>query len=82
MDGVLRDQSYYWVTTQSEYATDLLFKSRPALAELYPRLLSHSTLCFGAKDVIGFLGKKLHGDFEGEVITDLLDWLTKGFPAL
>jgi hypothetical protein len=81
MDGILHDQRYYWVTTQSEYATDVLFKSRSALAELYPRLLSHSTLCFGAKDVIGFLGKKLHGNFEGEIITDLLDLAHKRIPG-
>lgn len=82
MDGILSDQRYYWVTTQSEYATDVLFKSRSALAELYPRLLSHSTLCFGAKDVIGFLGKKLHGNFEGEIITDLLDFAHKRIPGV
>jgi hypothetical protein len=82
MDGILQGQSYYWVTTQSEYATDVLFKNRAALKELYPRLLSHSTLCFGAKDVIGFIGKKLHGKFEGEIITDLLDFAHKRLPGI
>ena len=81
MEGILFGLSYYWVTTQSEYATDVLFKNRAALKELYPRLLSHSTLCFGAKDVIGFLGKKLHGKFEGEIITDLLDFAHKRLPG-
>src|SRR5438093_1997428 len=36
---------YYWVTAQSEYSTDILFKRPADLNELYPRLLS--TLCFG-----------------------------------
>jgi len=81
MDGILQGQSYYWVTTQSEYATDVLFKNRTALKELYPRLLSHSTLCFGAKEVMSFLGKKLHGKFEGELITDLLDLAHKRIPG-
>ena len=36
---------YYWVTAQSEYSTDILFKRAADLNELYPRLLS--TLCFG-----------------------------------
>jgi hypothetical protein len=73
MKDLLGGLSYYWVTTQSEYSTDVLFKSRAALEALYPRLLSHSCLCFGAKDIMRFLGRKLHGHFQGEVITDLLD---------
>lgn len=73
MGNILHEQSYYWVTSQSEYATDVLFKSRNALSELYPRFVSHSMQCFGAKDVMSFLGRKLHGKFEGEIITDLLD---------
>ena len=30
---VLTSMSYYWVTTQAEYATDLLFKSRQRSAQ-------------------------------------------------
>jgi hypothetical protein len=60
----------YWVTTQSEYATDLVFTSPQHLAEFFPRLLEHSTLCFAARDVLSFLGRKWHGKFEGEVVTD------------
>ncbi len=41
---VLTPMSYYWVTTQAEYATDLVFKSRHHLAEFFPRLVEHSTL--------------------------------------
>src|SRR5437667_7814597 len=63
----------YWVTAQSEYSTDILFKSASHLSELYPRLLSHSTLCFGAKEVMSFLGKKIRSQFEGEVVTDVSD---------
>jgi len=36
-------------------------------------LLSHSTLCFGAKDVMSFLGRKLTGNFGGEIISDMKD---------
>jgi hypothetical protein len=48
-----------------------LFKSTAHLSELYSRLLSHSTLCFGAKDVLSFLGRKMHPQFEGEVVSDV-----------
>jgi hypothetical protein len=47
--------------------------SRSTLQDLYPRLLSHATLCFGAKEVMSFLGRKLYGQFEGEIITDTID---------
>jgi hypothetical protein len=71
---VLTPMSYYWVTTQAEYATDLVCKSGPHLAEVFPRLLAHSTLCFSARDVLSFLGRKWHGKFEGEVVTDQSDY--------
>lgn len=71
MKDLLKGLNYYWVTTQSEYSTDIMFKGREPLQQLYPRLLSHSTLCLGAKEIMSFLGRKLHGHFEGEVITDL-----------
>jgi len=74
MEDLLESLPYYWVTAQSEYSTDILFKSASHLSELYPRLLSHSTLCFGAKEVMSFLGKKgIRSQFEGEVVTDVCD---------
>ena len=71
LQDVLKGCQHYWVSTQSEYSTDILFKTRQDLCELYPQLLSHSTLCFGAKEVMNFLGRKLHGKFEGEIVSDL-----------
>ena len=71
MRDILHDRPYYWVSAQSEYSTDILFKTRQDLCELYPQLLSHSTLCFGAREVMNFLGRKLHGKFEGEIVSDL-----------
>jgi hypothetical protein len=64
-----RSFSYYWVVDQAEYATDLIFTSRTALAGLYPRLLDHAAVNFSAKDILTFLGRKLHPRFEGEVLT-------------
>jgi len=54
------------VAAQAEYSTDVMFKTASGLRDLYPRLLSHSTLCFGAKEVMNFLGRKLNGHFQGE----------------
>ncbi len=74
LQDVLKDSQHYWVTAQSELSTDVLFKSRQHLSELYPKLLSHGTLCFGAKEVMNFLGRKLRGNFEGEIVSDLSSW--------
>jgi hypothetical protein len=67
----LAGMNYYWVTEQAEYATDVLFASRARLGELYPRLLDHAAVNFSARDILTFLGRKLHGNFQGEVLTDL-----------
>ena len=66
----LKGMEHYWVTDQAEYATDVLFKDRAALKGLYGKLLEHATLCFGAEDVLTFLGRKLTGHFQGEVLND------------
>jgi hypothetical protein len=67
---LLASYRYYWATNQAEYATHVFFKNRPALRDLYPRLLRHATLCLSAEDVLTFLGRKLHGRFTGEVLNE------------
>ena len=71
---LLAPMQYYWVTAQAEYSTDVLFRSHQALEELMPRLLSYSTLYFEARDVLAFLGRKVHGNFQGDVVTDQIDF--------
>ena len=58
------------MTAQAEFATDVLFAGRDRLRELFPRLMHHAAVNFSAKDVLTFLGRKLHGCFRGEVVTD------------
>jgi hypothetical protein len=65
----LRD--YYWVLHQAEYATDVFFNNRANLSALYPALVTAAMLLFGAEDVMRFLGRKLHGNFKGELRSDL-----------
>ena len=70
-------QSYYWSVEQSEWATDVVFRSPEALAALYPRLVHHGITTFSSRDVLRFLQQKVpaqggvHGNFAGEVISDL-----------
>lgn len=67
---LLAPMDYYWVIEQAEFATDLMFMDRTTLKPLYQQLLRHATLCFSAEDVLIFLGRKLHGRFEGEVLNE------------
>jgi hypothetical protein len=65
---------YYWVTEQSEWATDILFRAPGDLAALYPRLTRHCLEVLGCRDVLRFLGRQVppqgFGRIAGEVKTD------------
>jgi hypothetical protein len=69
--------SYYWTIDESEYATDLLFKTPAALARLYPALVHHGLRHFGCRDVLRFLGRHVpahapaHGNYRGEILSAL-----------
>lgn len=56
-------------------------QDRPVLEELYPRLASNSMLCLGAREVMGFLGRKLRGQFKGQIVTDLLKLAFRSIPG-
>lgn len=68
LSDLLHPMRYYWIVEQAEYATDVMFTNPSTLKPLYQELLKHATLCFSAEDVLTFLGRKLHGRFEGEVL--------------
>lgn len=59
--------SYYWTAYQTEWATDLMFRSAADLAAIYPALTRGSIALFGAKDVMRFLGQPPHWNLQGEV---------------
>jgi hypothetical protein len=61
---------YYWVIDQAEVATDVMFKDRAALQQVWPDLVRHASLNMSSADVVGFLGRKLHPSLKAEVITD------------
>ncbi len=61
---------YYWTLAQAEYATDVFFRDRATLEALLPALMDTSMTAFSAEDVLRFLGRKLHGNFQGQVTSD------------
>jgi hypothetical protein len=56
---------------QAEFATDLLFRTPPALSGLSQKLLQFASLTFTPKDLLGFLGRKWDRRFDGEVQTEI-----------
>jgi hypothetical protein len=56
-----------WGILQTEYATDLVFKDPAALQAFYPHLLELLILAVKPADIATFLGRKLHGNFQGAV---------------
>jgi hypothetical protein len=64
---------YYWTAYQTEWATDIVFKSPSALADVYPALVRHAVDHFKSPDVMRFLGRKAHGCFTGEIVTSFKD---------
>jgi hypothetical protein len=61
---------YYWVLDQAEIATDVMFRTRRDLLEVWPDIVHHAALNMGSEDVLGFLGRKLHPSLAAEVCTD------------
>lgn len=68
---------YYWSVDESEWASDVMFRTPQALANLYPHLIQHGMRHLGSREVLRFLGRKVpahggvNGHFQGEVFTDL-----------
>jgi hypothetical protein len=68
---------YFWSTQESEYATDVMFKSPKLLQEIYPSLAHHAITSFSSGDVMRFLGRQVstdgnvRGNFTGEIVSDL-----------
>jgi hypothetical protein len=68
---------YYWSASDTEYATDVMFKDADSLARLYPSWVHHAMSSFSSPDVMRFLGHyvptttgKVWGQFVGEIISD------------
>ncbi len=64
-------QGYYWTIEQCEIATDVMFADQAVLDDCLPDLFQESLLVFSAEDVMRFLGRKLTGNFQGNIETRL-----------
>ena len=58
--------NYHWSVDQAEYATDMVFRSRRELAQIYEPLTRLAVHTVKAEHIATFLGKKLNTNFQGE----------------
>lgn len=72
-----RRHEYYWSADETEWATDVMFRSPAALQRVYPSLLLHAMLAFSSRDVMRFLGHTrlparggVDVRFNGNVVSD------------
>ena len=63
-------QGYYWCVNQCEYATDVMFKERAFLEDIYPSLVGHAFYDFTCTDVFTFMGRKPDPRCQGEAVSD------------
>jgi hypothetical protein len=66
---------YYWSVDQSEWASDVLFRTADDLARWYPHWVQYGLTQLHSRDVLRFLGRKAttvnYDGFIGAVVSDL-----------
>jgi hypothetical protein len=65
------NQHYYWSASQTEYATDIIFRDINVLQRLYPQFLHHAIRTFRSEDVLRYLGYRCPSKFRGKVASTL-----------
>ena len=66
--------SYYWCIDQCEFATDINFKSRSDLENIYKTLVETTYFAFSSEDIYSFFGRnisRIHTFSKGEIVSDL-----------
>lgn len=58
---------YHWSIMQIEYATDIIFKRRQDLQQIYDNLTRTAIHCVKADNIATFLGRKLHPNYQDEM---------------
>ena len=71
--------AYKWYIEQCEYATDIMFKDRGSLEKLYPYFVEYASLCQIGENIFTFFGRKVHGLYQGEAVSDRKNFFGQGF---
>ena len=76
---VFNGHAYKWYIEECEYATDIMFKDRKSLQGLYPYLVEYASLCQVGENIFTFFGRKVHGLYQGEAVSDRKHFFGQGF---
>lgn len=71
--GLQQPLQYYWTAYQTEWSTDLAFRSPKALASVFPQLALGAITGFSSRDVLRFLQRRCTQGFTGEILGDFKD---------
>ena len=61
---------YFWTVFECEYATDIMFRCREDLENIFPSLVEKAFFTFKCDDIMSFFGRKLDWKFQGEIVSD------------
>ncbi len=64
------NQTYHWSIMQAEYATDIVFKRQKDLKYIYENISRIAIHAVKADNIATFLGRKLNGNYQGEMGND------------
>jgi hypothetical protein len=76
---IFNGRAYKWYVEQCEYATDIMFKDRESLEKLYPYFVEYASLCQVGENIFTFFGRKVHGHYQGEAVSDRKNFFGQGF---
>jgi len=68
---------YYWSVYQSEWASDVVFRTRADVEKLFPQWVRHALMTYQSADVMRFLGRavplsgRVRQGFDGEVSSNV-----------
>lgn len=70
LKDVLADPGQYaWFLNQCEYATDIPFSDPAELEDVARAAMDRGMRCFSSEDTMQFLGRRLNGNFKGEIVS-------------
>jgi hypothetical protein len=79
IENLFGNHGYKWVIQESEYASDVLFKSVEGLQKYFPYFIEYASLCQMGVNIYTFFGRKLHGLNKGEIVSDRKYFWNQGF---
>jgi len=79
IENTLGRKAYSWCIDNCEYASDVLFKDRQMLEEIYPKLVEYASLCQVGENIFTFFGRKLNSHYKGEAVSDRKNYWQQGF---